>query len=231
MQIHPHEIHIWSRELTISHEQATQMSSCLSSDEIKRANQFRFPHHRQRFIAARYTLRHLLSLYLRLTPQEIVFSYTATKKPYLASRSLSFNLSHTGDKALFAIAQGGDIGIDMEKQECFLNEDLAQRFFSKVEYQALMHLSPEQRTTGFYHLWTRKEALLKAIGVGPLSNFSVAANASFEKIFLANQAWLLTSLNTPADYPAALATNKKFHKITYWQFSDHGILFQEEVLF
>jgi 4'-phosphopantetheinyl transferase len=155
-------------------------SNLLSPDEIARANRFRFPVHRERFIAGRAALRITLGMYLRCAPTDIHFAYTESGKPYLDGQTLSFNVSNSESLCLIAIGEFKHIGVDLEKvgpdKEC---EEIAKRFFAPGEVSELMKLDPTGRTAAFYACWTRKEAFVKAHGTGlvyGLDKFEVTVN-------------------------------------------------------
>ena len=143
----------------------------LSTDEMDRANRFHFERDKNRFIAARVILRRILGSYLETDPQEIQFGYTSHGKPVLASHSypnpLSFNLSHSGAFALFAITPCRSIGIDMELVRHDIDVlGIARRFFSKTEISSIEQAHKSKLHETFFQYWTRKEAFLKAIGKG-----------------------------------------------------------------
>ena len=174
------EVHIWRADLS-SEEHACRLEHLLSSDEIKRANRFRFPQHRRRFVIARGCLRTLLGGYLGMDARELIFAYSAEGKPSLDPRHKSdirFNVSHSGDIAAFGIVVARDIGVDVEMigREVDVDE-IPKRFFSSAEQQMLAGLRGEDKYRGFFNCWTRKEAYVKAVGSGlslPLRDFDVS---------------------------------------------------------
>lgn len=88
-------------------------------------------------------------------------------KPYLREGGLAFNLSHSGDAALVALASGGELGVDLERRGRRRNHlALAERYFCASEAQALARCAVESREALFLELWTAKEAVLKALGRG-----------------------------------------------------------------
>ncbi|TAK73819.1 MAG: 4'-phosphopantetheinyl transferase superfamily protein [Gammaproteobacteria bacterium] len=221
MQLAQHDIHLWSADLTLVLDEKKRLF--LSPDEHERANRFHFPLHRQRFIVARNTLRLLLSLYLSIPPQDIVFSYGKHHKPYLSTHPhLQFNLAHSHDVAVYAFTLDQAIGVDIEKIQNRYETNVAQRYFSPTEYQALLQLPEKERIMGFYRLWSRKEALIKAIGKGlslPLSSFSVSVNAELEAVNLENNQWSLVSLPLlHPGYELAIASQQLIKMISYWHF-------------
>jgi 4'-phosphopantetheinyl transferase len=90
----------------------------------------------------------------------------------ISTRGLQFNLTHSRSLALLAVTTGQAVGIDVEDIVGFSNPDvgtLAEGLLSKREIGVLMALEREGRMRSFLRCWTRKEALLKAAGVGLLS--------------------------------------------------------------
>ncbi len=226
IQINNNDIHVWSTELSIFFNQENELLTLLSADEYQRAMRFHFPIHRQRFIVARAILRQILSYYLKVAPQEIRFAYTEHEKPYLLSpdnTSLQFNTSHSEDFAIYAFSLNHPIGIDIEKIQDDYNPAVAERFFSPKENGDLQQLPPQGRIRGFYRIWSRKEAMIKAIGKGlsMISTFSVSVTDCVEIVRLENDEWYLIPLAIHDDYQSALATNQDVKKVYYWRVGDH----------
>jgi 4'-phosphopantetheinyl transferase len=140
----------------------------LSEDERRRAERLLGADRRRQFANARAALRVLLGRYLEGVPEAVELRLGRNGKPELPHTELSFNLSHSGDLALLAVASAGTVlGIDLEEVSTARPLDrMAQRFFSTVEAARYASLSPPERAGAFYRLWTRKEAYLKAWGTG-----------------------------------------------------------------
>lgn len=153
----------------------------LSRDERQRAERFRFVEHRQRYVVARASLRRLLAERLRVDPRAIELVENSYGKPKLApvhgSVGLEFNLSHSEALAVYAFTTGSAVGVDVEMIRHVPDaDDLAESFFSPRETAALRALPPDQRSLAFLACWTRKEAFIKALGLGlsfPLDAFDV----------------------------------------------------------
>jgi len=80
---------------------------------------------------------------------------------------LHFNVSHSGNLALIAVAKGGRIGVDLELlQDRPDLRDIAHRCWATAEWEALQSVPSAQSIAIFYRIWTRKEAVLKACGQG-----------------------------------------------------------------
>ena len=125
------------------------------------------PDHRAVAAAAHGLLGRLLAHYGGLEHPPVI-ARTGRGKPYApALAGFDFNLSHARDHALIAVARGQPLGVDLERIDRKLDaHDLAQRFFSRSEAEALDALPETQRAIAFLRLWTCKEAVLKALGAG-----------------------------------------------------------------
>lgn len=167
----PEEAHLWQAPLELSSELLASLVLPLSPSERERAGSFQLAPARQEFLAARGWLRLLLSRYLGVDPAELSFETQAGGKPYLRHPDplgLRFNLSHSGQVVVFAIAYGRDVGVDVEEVRPDFDFTLvAERFFSEQEQRALQQMPPgPSRRNAFYRAWTLKEAYLKGIGAG-----------------------------------------------------------------
>ena len=225
--ISSNEIHIWTSHLRLTTQQEDESLNLLSNDECIRAKRFHFPIHRKRFVAARSTLRNILSCYLNILPKEIIFLYDDYQKPYLKisfNTDLQFNVSHSHDIALFAFSYKRPIGVDIEKIKATYNDHVARRYFSEKEYQSLMSLPEQERINGFYSIWAKKEAIIKAVGKGlamPLNQFSVSIQPAQEFIQIDHtESWTLLPLSIDIQYQAAVATNQAVHTLSYWRLQE-----------
>ncbi|WP_086998394.1 4'-phosphopantetheinyl transferase family protein [Rhizobium sullae] len=190
------------------------LAAMLSSEEIARASRFVQARDCHRFIAGRAGLRRILARYLAVAPRRLGLTYNAFGKPQIAGsnrRQLHFNLSHTETTAMLAVSDHYHVGIDIETIKP-LKEDIAGHFFSPKEYMTLKMLAPEAYLQGFYCLWTRKEAFLKALGVGlslPLDAFDIAITApQLERLDGDADApinWSLFDVDTPSGLVGTVA--------------------------
>ncbi len=143
----------------------------LSPEELQRSQKFLNSRDAQRYIAAHGVLRHILSRYAPISPQEWKFKTNHYGKPVLRadtrSPDLYFSLSYTDKYFACAISHEPVIGLDLEK--ITPTEDLVnqiQRYCSPEEQQILKSLTVHQRQRQFFKLWTLKEAFVKARGIG-----------------------------------------------------------------
>lgn len=219
----PDEVHIWRTSLDLSSFQSEVLLRTLSVDEVERANRYHFEKDKNRFIAARGILRNILRNYVGMNADKIQFEYAPNGKPLLqnnpGSATVSFNLSHSGAFALYAVTLHRRVGIDIEKirQDVDVPE-IARRFFSEAENSSLEQTPKNRLHELFFQYWTRKEAFLKAIGAGisfPMEKVEVSAGngSSLTAIALPsddkeNTCWDLHDLFPVAGYAAAVAIER-----------------------
>ena len=192
--------------LDLARETVAALSACLSEAERQRAARFRAERDRRRFIVARARLRELLAERLELAPQSVELAYGRHGKPALDGRSARsgwrFNVSHCDELAVYGFARGCEVGVDVEAVRPLAEADtIAAHFFSRGENEAYRALAPRDRTLGFLRCWTRKEALVKALGEG-LSMPLAEVDAS-----LAPAGWRLHSFSPLPGFIAAVATH------------------------
>ena len=225
------EIHIWRANLDLPGDQVQQLQSWLSDDEIKRADRFYFQRDRNRFIVARGRLREILSRYTQQEPGELTFRYNQHGKPALDHTirrdRVEFNLSHSQDLALIAVTRISEVGIDVESVLLnFTGEEIASRFFSPHEVQAIRTLPPEIRQEAFFSCWTRKESYIKARGKGlaiPLDDFDVSVGPGEPARLVANRAdpdevarWCMYRLEPGPGYVGAITIATGEWDLKYW---------------
>lgn len=199
-------VHVWVVDL----ESAPATPGILSPSELARAGRFRFAKDRRGFIASHAALRQILAAYTDLHPASLDFMTLPHGKPALVSGGLQFNLSHSGELALVALAAGCELGVDIERLRAQVEmEAIARRFFSPSETEALLAYPEPERAPAFFRCWTRKEAYVKAIGGGltiSLSSFVVSLEPARAELLSGVEApWTLHSLDVHPSYCAALA--------------------------
>lgn len=162
------EVHLWRAKLDDPIRLAGA-EAVLSRDELLRAGRFAFDEDQNRFIAAHGALRMVLGLYLSADPQTLEFRTGPSGKPSLVQRftDLRFNLSHSADLAMIAVARGCEVGVDVERVQCDMEIDpIIDHYFEPEEVWNLRIAPPAERVALFFDLWTRREACLKAEGTG-----------------------------------------------------------------
>lgn len=230
LELPPHQVHVWRGQLGFPEELLDSLHKCLSQEEKERAERFHFPADRNRYIAAHGMLRHVLGRYLHCAPDQLVFASNEHGKPMLPSRALEFNLSHSGDFVLIAVTRAMRVGVDVESIRSGISSSvIAQRYFSKAEFAELQSLPLRQRESAFFTCWTRKEAYIKAQGLGlalPLESFDVSLSPSEPAILRATRPdpdqaarWSLFPLKTDPNYESAVAVEGKALELKLWDWN------------
>jgi 4'-phosphopantetheinyl transferase len=113
-------------------------------------------------------VRRVLAWYAGGDPRNLAFSRDARGKPHLVGRpGMAFSLSHAEGLAALAVSCGGSVGIDLEALRTFDDAGrLARRFLSPAEHETVARTNAGDRDRVFLQTWTRKEAVLKALGLG-----------------------------------------------------------------
>ncbi len=190
----------------------------LSDAERARAARFASTALRDRWLWGHVALRRILARALDVAPARVAYGTGESGKPFLAAPSgtgIEFSYSDSGDLALVALSTGGPVGVDVEA--CRPRRDveaIAASHFAPAEREALRALPEAERLSAFYRIWTRKEAYLKALGVGlshGLGRFVVThteADAHLVSVVGGSRGtapmWL-RSVAVPAGYAAAVA--------------------------
>ena len=231
------EIHVWAwlldpkRGVTVP--EASEIGF-LDAKEMERFHRFHFACDRARFAIAHVNVRRIIGAYLSCEPERLLFRTNSFGKPELAAETqdspLYFNLSHSRHIALLALSTDTEVGIDIEDIRP-IEPEVAESHFSKSELAALSLLEGEVWLNGFYYCWTRKEAIIKAEGVGlnfPLYSFDVSLTPGVPAKLLGlrppavfRRPWTLHNLATPAGTVAALATGSLQPKVSCFWFGDN----------
>lgn len=196
------EVHVWLVDLRAETEAARRLERTLSDDEIDRADRFRSPRDRHRFVVSHGALRQVIGRYLGVPPAAIRFDVGRRGKPSLDANGarawLRFNLAHSGDLALCALAREREVGVDVEAvRDVPEMLAIAERYFAPGEVATLCAAPAGARRERFFALWTLKEAYVKARGDGlgvPLASFDVS------KALQPGGASVVVDPNRPARY-------------------------------
>lgn len=204
----PGEVHCWCASVDVAPEVRARLYATLSSDERERSARFRFERDRRRFIVAHGALREVLGRYLQVSPGRIRYAYNAFGKPGLGpgfGSRLGFNLSHSAGLALIAVAVGGEVGVDIECVRAQSDyAEIAQRYFSAAEVDQLTAVRGDRFAEAFIGCWTKKEAYLKARGVG-IAGLSVSPP---------DDGWSLHTLQPAPGYVGALAVEGSGRRVS-----------------
>jgi 4'-phosphopantetheinyl transferase len=209
-------VDVWLFPTTVAEQDCADFASVLSPEERERAARFKFERDRVSSIISRATVRQFLAQAAGCNPAEIQFTAVGQGKPCVAgpprAAGLFFNVSHSGTLAAIAITSATPVGIDIEHmRENVEVASIAEEHFCPSEMDWLVKLPDRDRLSGFYRLWTLKEAALKAHGAGlsiPLNQ--VCVWPARRTVLPANDGcpesvWSTSILDAPAGYAAALA--------------------------
>ena len=214
------EIHIWRVSLAEAATYAKGLLHWLSDDELAKSQRFHFEKDRYLYIAARGALRQILSGYLGQEPEQLRFEYNAYGKPRALQNPgcnhIEFSLSHSGDTALYSVAGHRSTGVDVERINNRIDTELiARRFFSEAETKVIESATETRRKALFFQIWSRKEAVLKAMGTGisfPMEQLDVShiKENAFSPVFPAGNRengahWYVQDLPAGNGYAAAVA--------------------------
>jgi 4'-phosphopantetheinyl transferase len=184
-EIAPNEIRVWVIDLDagVSTDQVETAepgpeSSLLSPDEQERGARFVRARDRRRFVCCRAALRSILGGLLRKPPDSLRFRAAVRGKPELDRDSsgenhadklpaLCFNVSHSSELALIGVCRGYELGVDLERVRTIHEADrIVESFFSRAEHTEFATISDDLKPLAFFRGWTRKEAILKGLGIG-----------------------------------------------------------------
>jgi 4'-phosphopantetheinyl transferase len=193
----------------------------LNDEEKIRAQRFRVEKDRLLFVAGRSVLRHILATYLELEPYQIELSKTPEGRPYLHESQnalgFDFNISHSGEKLCIAVSQDGRVGVDLEYLDGErVDELISSQVFAVDELDYLNALTGKEKVSAFYSLWVRKEACLKACGIGlgiEPSTFSVLWTLAETElgedhpVQIRGKEWFLRNLPPFSQYRSAYASD------------------------
>ncbi|RED56621.1 4'-phosphopantetheinyl transferase family protein [Cohnella lupini] len=210
------------------------MMRLLTEEIQKRVIRFREWEDAERVIVADFLVRFLFSRKTGSNINDIVIERDGYGKPFIRNKEqLHFNVSHSGNWVVCAIDNQA-VGIDVEQVRPLETEELAMRFFSNEEYQAIVDKPLEQRLESFYDLWTLKESFVKAEGKGlfiPLNSFTIKIrndritvkhsnakednNKYFFKRYLIDEDYRMSACGSTPEFPSRI------------QYLDFSFLFQE----
>lgn len=220
VRLPPGEVHIWWAGLRVEGAALCACWDSLPSEEARQASKHRFAKDCREFVVRRAVLRQLLARYSRQRAAELHFGFGRDGKPVLRNvEGLHFSMSHACGVAVVAIARH-PVGIDLEHVQkdlfgpsscgrALFGEALVEQCLSDREQSYVRGLPAEQRNQALYRCWTRKEAVLKALGTGllypPQQVNVIAGTKKTCAIRLFGRDWLVRQVAAPRGYAAAVA--------------------------
>jgi 4'-phosphopantetheinyl transferase len=226
------DVHLWAWRLGRSGHDNPRLARLLSEDERDRAARFHEGRDRIRFVAARGMMRELLGRYCGQPAGALRFVYGAQGKPALGGPGPQFSLSRRGDLAILAVSKEAAIGVDIERLilppgAATILRDNA----SPAEIDEYARLPAQDRAQSFFCWWTRKEAVVKALGGGlsvPLSCFDVPIEMAIAEtpggsVRRLGGVWTLRHLQPHDGYIGALAFEGTSRTASAWFLGDDGV--------
>lgn len=165
----PSHIHVWDIDLDCRRYVLPSIYGLLSHEELDKIARLKTEELQLARSIAQGAVRRILSLYARCEPQALVFRAGVNGKPELSAPDVRilFNLTHSRQRAFLAVSRSIRVGIDAEYISPEIRvEQLAARFLWEKEASQLLALPAPERRAAFFVCWTRKEAVLKALGTG-----------------------------------------------------------------
>ncbi len=201
-------------ELGMPETALAAMRSKLAQEEAARAAGFKFDVDRNRYVAARGALRHILGGCIGVAPADVCLRVGEHGKPALSEEhnraDLHFNLAHSGGRALVAIASEREVGVDLERvREDIDHQEIAERFFGSERAEALRESPEAERAERFALVWTRMEACAKASGLG----------LGLARTQLDEHDWEIMTVRPWDGYVAAVASRGREWSARLWDWS------------
>ena len=173
----PGVLQAWIARVTDAPDTGAAPWSWLTSEERQRAARFYFEADQRRFGTTRGLLRGLVGAALGIRPTDVMLVEGAFGKPHLDPRhgspDLHFNVSHSGDYSILALARSVRLGVDIELMKPSRDlTHLAHRVFHPEEIRLLEGSGEQELLERFYRIWARKEAAAKALGRGIGTDFT-----------------------------------------------------------
>jgi 4'-phosphopantetheinyl transferase len=223
------EIHVWRADISGMERWPQSVMSALSEEERARHARFLQERDARRFALGRAMLRVALGRRLGVPPQSLRFESGPFGKPRLAPEReapFRFNVAHSGDVVLVAVALDREVGIDVEAIRPIDDLDsLVRATFSEREQRGIS--AAPDRLASFFATWTRKEAVVKALGQGlsfPLDAFDVDVNPLSPPALLHSRDaalrvgdWMMHGLPQTPGYASALAAERATSSVVVFE--------------
>jgi len=168
------DLNLWKVDLQQSADWIDAASAAVLSADERSHWETAHGHVRRRYLVARIALRLARADAVDRPPVSLRLLRNGSGKPLLAGDAagepVHFNLARAGDCCVIAVTRAGPVGVDVEHVVALAEvADIVQSRFAVEEAQEIMSLRGEARLRAFFNCWTRKEAYLKARGVGLLA--------------------------------------------------------------
>jgi 4'-phosphopantetheinyl transferase len=193
-------VDLWRMAIDLPEARLGAHRATLSAAERERAGRLRRPEVQGRFVAARAGLRFVVAGYLGVAPGAVAVAEGPRGKPEVAGGP-RFSVSHSAGLAIYAVAGDRETGVDVERLRPVSHADrIAQQWFCEEERRAYLAGRGAAPELTFFRMWTRREAYLKAIGIG------LVGSGAREPIDLAR--WEVYELAPAEGYVGALVVER-----------------------
>jgi len=208
----PGAVHLWAIDLNQPASLLSSLVDVLDPSERARAARLWEGPLRSRFVVAHAATREILAQYLGIPAGVVQLERQVSGKPRVRGAALSYNIAHSGNLAVCAVAYGGRLGVDLELVRPIANADaMASRLFAPAEARQYAGTPADERQAAWFACWTRKEAFLKATGEvleRPLDSFAVdlSPSATAPRVTVGMESgWWMRSFSPADGYVAAVA--------------------------
>lgn len=200
----------------------------VSREERERARRFRFVEDAVRHLLGRALIRRLLAQATGEEAAQVEIECNAYGKPFCSDAGVEFNVSHAGCWVVLAATRGHAVGVDVEAIKQHTDWVNLAEMLHPDESHDIAALAASQQQAAFFRCWSRKEAVIKAIGTGlstPLTAFRVSVVGE-------EQDWLLTppksltgdftscDMSLAPDYMASVVAMQAGLALDIWKFGD-----------
>lgn len=216
-------VHVYRVQISGNNEKIEACLQYLSQKEIERSNLYRNKIDRDRFVIGRSMVKRLAAEILNKDINLLEITYLENNKPVICNEiSLQFNLSHSGDFVVLAICKNWETGIDLEQcTNIFKFQPILDYCMSKSEQIKI--LEDKNPINQFLMYWTRKEAILKATGIGildRLNKFSCLDGNNLVPDVLTGIAsqWLIRSFYIDNNHIVSLAHDSNINKLRFFDY-------------
>jgi 4'-phosphopantetheinyl transferase len=197
----------WATPLTPDDE----LLGLLDPAERTRYRAYRKPEDQRRFLTGRVLARTVVGQRLRISPGAVALDASCPDcgkphgRPRVVGAGLELSLTHAGDRVGLALTSGVPVGLDVEATGRSSGDDLIRYSLTDREHAAVSALPPEARATAFFTYWTRKEAVMKATGLGlklPLRSITLSPPGEPPRVLTASDGAVDPTATTIVDlYP------------------------------
>ncbi|AGK96293.1 4'-phosphopantetheinyl transferase family protein [Clostridium pasteurianum] len=202
----------------------------VSAEKAQRLSNFKIAEDKKRGILGELLVRYLICSKLKIKNNEIEFTTNRYGKPFLKDYiGLEYNISHSNELVVCAIGDY-EVGIDVEYIKN-IDFDTANYVFSPQEYEEYSHIPVYRRLDYFYSIWTLKESLIKAKGLGmyiPMNSFTVNRNSPKDVYCLYDNSKYYFKEYSMEEYKLSICSKLKAFpdNIQFYSFEEFYSLFQ-----